>query len=152
MPHHIQIPQLIISRIIPRPLLPSLSLPHPSSQLPQSLYNLSICVHPPPFPGLAAAISRVITMAFLLWSCSTQAPMQLHPLAEGASDGFCTLGSSRESPWGRVVPQPTQYGSFRTHVGFPPILRDQPSQIDQAPQFPCPLPQTPKTHKENPYL
>lgn len=57
--HHIQLPQLITSRVIPRSVLLSLSLPHPSNQLLYSLYNLSICTHPQPFPGLAAAISRV---------------------------------------------------------------------------------------------
>lgn len=99
--HHIQLPQLITSWVIPSACLFSLSLPHPSNQLPYSLYNLSICVHPQPFPGLAAAISRVTTAPFLLWSCSTQAP--IHPLGVGgwgrSIDDSFILGSSLESSW-----------------------------------------------------
>lgn len=100
-PHHIQLSQLITSRVIPSSFLLSLSLPHPSNQLPYSLHNLSICVHPQPFPGLAAVISRVTTMPFLLWSCSTQAP--IHPLAEGASMTPAHLAPALSLP-GAAVP------------------------------------------------
>lgn len=64
VPRHIQLSQLVASRVIPRSLMPSLLL-----HIPQANFHILSVTRPVAFilnPGLAAATSEMTTMAFLL--------------------------------------------------------------------------------------
>lgn len=130
--------QLVTSRITRPPFL---------SHTPQANFHLLSVTCPfvsSPTPSLVWSLPSPGQPPWLL--CSGPAPHSpcSYIPCRGSLGWFVSTQLQPRGSTGTVTLQPTQYGGCEAHVGLPPILKNQHSHPDQAPQFSCPLPQISK--------